>query len=296
MNRKARPVVLAVGAWLAILGAQASIAQGNCRSLAPLDAGAVRKQFEMVSGEVLGKRVERWTVEDFNSVVAAAAACDRYVTDKRQEIRASTWSAQMEAAARVIIPISTAVLKADDEMAGVLQEAPWLPQCTSMLDWRRTRQSWKNNSADLFGKDFLKMDRKELEYSMRRAASCKEAVNLISKARRASPEAGGLIADDIAYAAERSIEALSEEVGEKVVIAIENGQRIPISYTTQRSRMMVGIVNRAIKIGRPMTPDETTQLTSWADETIAKSGNDADIAYAKAVKESISRQIFRRGD
>lgn len=269
---------------------------GNCQKLAPLEPGAVRRQFEQVAGEVLGKPAERWTIEDFNSVVAAAAACDRFVSDKKQEVRASSWAAQMDAAAKVIIPISTTIRKADDDMGEAMTNAPWLPQCMKMFDWRRTRKSWKNNSENLFGKDFLSMTKQDLEYAKQRAVACKDAVNLIGKARRAGDDVGALISDDISYAVDRSIEALDEETGPKTVTVMEDGQRVPMSYASQKTRMMVGIVNRAIKIGRSMTPDETTELTAWADEMIAKSKNDADIAYARVVKDYISKQMFRRDD
>jgi hypothetical protein len=268
----------------------------NCTLLAPLEPSIVRKQFEQVVGEVLGKRAERWTVEDFQSVVAAAAACDRFVSDQRREIRGGSWAAQMEAAAKVIIPVSMAIRKADDDMGSALATTPWLPQCMSLFDWRRSRMSWKNNSATVFGTDFLKMKRQDLDLAKQRAVACKPALNLIGRARRGGDEVGDLIADDISYAVDRSVESQTEDLNERNVTAMDGDQRIPLSYTSQKARMMIGIVNRALRIGRSMTADETTELTAWADQTIAKSGNDADVAYARVVKDSIAKQIFRRDE
>jgi hypothetical protein len=296
--------IFVMTAWLATFACDAFAStpdapqaptESNCQLLAPLQPWIVRKQFEQVVGDVLGKKVERWSVEDFQSVVAAASACDKFVSDRKQEVRGASWAAQMEAAAKVIVPVSMAIRKADDDMGPAVTTA-WLPQCMKLLDWRRARMSWKNNSAEVFGADFLAMSKTDLDLARQRAVACKPALNLIAKARRAGDDVGSMISDDIVYAADRSVEALSEEIGEKTVTAMEGNRRIPISYTTQKARMMIGIVNRAIKIGRSMTPDETTELTAWADQTVAKSGNDADIAYATVIKDYIAKQMFRRDD
>jgi len=273
---------------------QAPGSKSSCEILAQFEPWIIRKQFEAVVGEFLGKKVERWTIEDLNSVVTAAAGCDKFMSD-RKIVRSSSWAAQMDAAAKVIIPVSMAIKKADDDMGSNLQASPWIPDCMKLLDWRRSRKSWKNNSAEIFGRDFLDMPRPDLEMSKQRAISCKEANNLIGKARHAGDEVGSMISDDISFAVDRSIEALAEETGDKVLNAFEDGKRIPLSYTTQKARMMLGIVNRAIKVGRSMTPDESTDLIVWADSAI-KSGNDADVAYAKLVKEFVAKQMFRRED
>lgn len=271
--------------------------QESCERLAPLDPNGVRRILELFAGSVLGKPAERWTAQDFDTVRATASACNRYVNAKRQEVKAGTWAVHMNGAQKVVLPISDEMARVDGETASLRRSSPWLPQCSALIEWRRDRRTWKTNADTIFGRDFLDMGRDDLETAKKYVPSCVTVVDMIGVARRIKGRVGKLIVDDVVYAIEKAQDA-SEEAPKgrevKMLEVTDGTRRIPLAYLSPQSRMMVGIVNRSLHLDRSLSTDELNEVMRWAEKVISDNDSDVEIAYAKAVKEYVARQVFRR--
>lgn len=271
--------------------------QVSCETLAPLDPAAVRRHLELLAGPVLGKRAEYWSPGDFNAVRTIASSCDRYVNARNQMIRSAPWVSQMIAAEKVVRPVAAEVARVEAGIGSLRASAPWLPQCISLLEWRRDRDNWRNNSDKIFGKHLLDMSLDELGSVWEFTQACRNAMNLITKARRIRGDAGFLIADDLLYTVQKTEEAAKEIVsnhGRKRIEAMYDGRQIPLAYVSPKSRVMIGIVNRSLELDRPLSTQEVTELTKWADQ--AENGKESELekVYAAAIREYVAKQLFRR--
>jgi len=278
---------------------EAREATSACERLAPLDPKGVRKVLAQMLGPILGKDAEMWTAADYDSVKRAAVECNKYRNSKGQMVNASSWVDAMDNAMREALPIAMEIARADKDTAEIRRKAPWMPRCFAILEWRRDRKAWTDNSAKLFGKDFLDMTGEELDWSRTVVNECRKAADMIVFARRQATRAkiGTLTAAEIVYVigkAEQAIKEQSDPNHGKHLVVRDGDRRVPLAYISAESRMMVGIVNRSRELNRNLSASEIVELNSWADDVMAnqKSSN-PELAYARAVKEVVARQIFR---
>jgi len=259
---------------------------------------ALRKQLELFLGPAMGKMPERWRTVDFDSVKQAAIACDTYRTAKGYVVKASSWVDNMDAAMRTVLPVALEVHKVDKETAEIRKKAAWLPECQALLDWRRNRKIWQSNSKEIYGRDFLDMSLEELGWARTYTDQCRTAADMIAKARKYSQtkKTGSLIADDIVYAIEKAEEAARERLEASYpthLVVMDGERRLPLAYLSARSKMMVGIVNRARELNRSLSTGEMSELTIWADGILGEEDvPDPEKAFARAVKEAMARQVF----
>lgn len=279
--------------------ASAPISGANaCDRLAAIDPVALRRQLELFLGPALGRTPERWKPSDFDAIKQAAITCDSYRNPKGQTVKASAWVSSMDSAMRTVLPVALEVTKADTEMGDIRRRAPWLPECQSILDWKRDRKSWRSNANEIFGRDFLEMSVEELGWVRTMTDQCRIAADMIAKARRyaVNKQVGSLIAEDIIYAVDKAIEGVRERVEPSYpshIVVMDGERRVPLSYLSSRSKMMVGIVNRARELKRELSAGEIAELTVWADGILSAEGaSEPERAYASSVKEIMARQVF----
>jgi len=274
-------------------------AASACERLAPLDPKGVRKVLTQFLGPILGKDAEKWTAQDYDAVKRAAIECNKYRNPKGQTVNATFWADAMDNAMKEALPITMEIARADKDTAEIRRKAPWLPKCSAILDWRRDRRAWTDNSAKLFGRDFLDMTGEELGWSRTVVDECRKAADMIVFARRQATRTriGTLTAAEIVYVigkAEQAIKEPGDPNFEKHLVVMDGERRVPLAYISAESRMMVGIVNRSRELNRNLSTSEIAELNAWSDGVLAdKAANGPELAYARAVKEVIARQIFK---
>lgn len=274
--------------------------QGNeaCDLVASLDPSGVQRALSQFISPILGKRPERWTARDFEILRKTVTACGQYRSAAGHQLEPNRWITAIESAKRVVLPVSEEIERVDVELARIKARAPWLPECIDLLKWKRDRSSWVNTSVEIFGRDLLDMSIEELGFARRAAESCRSVMDKIAVARGAGQRkrAGELIADDLIYAIDKSIEGVKEKDDPTIMGGLtvtRDGRRIPLSYISPKGRMMVAIVNRSIELNRSLSASELEELAAWIETVAGNDTSQTELAYANAVKEIISRQVFR---
>lgn len=291
-----------LGVAIVLLPAAASAQQANraCETLAQSGPSwQIRLALSTFQTDVLGRPTLEWRQEHFDRVIAAAAACDGYVSSKNgQTVWDKDWREQVTAARNQVLP----VIEGFENAARTAQNAPRdrfrVPSCTKLLDWRFEPKSFDSNAADLFGGALFELADKDLTAIQQFASDCANPLATYATGRFQIPQQRTLtIADhirrtmEVLKAAREQYEALPRRPTD--LTAKINGFEVPYGLAHERMQQVIRRFNQANVRGGTMSSAAIQEVEESINQVMVRSDiTQVDQAFADAIRARINSDIF----
>lgn len=269
-----------------------------CDALVAHEPRVLRDGLLEMSAPVLGKAPLSWNEDDFDRVYRAADYCDGvHDAGTNSMIRSSTWRANLDPAREAVLGTVVALREADAHRSGMHPKAVTLPSCDRLLDWSHDPREYRNNSAAIFGRDFLNTPYEDLDAVMAYVKVCAPAVIRIASARLKQRE------DDTQRKLQSILEvygslqgALAERrnAGQRNtdMVAYMDGHAIPSTLASRRTQSLVRDLDRYAAARQRLPADQIEAMNKEASAIAAEAKSRVELVWADAVKERISRDIF----
>lgn len=298
MRAKAKTLVI-VAATCLCLGPVAASAQETvgerCEYLSRIDADKLMVALTSYAGKVMGKYPEHWTLADYSNLAANAITCNGLPENVENKVNAEFWTAKLTEARTRNADI--------DDRSGAIMAAYsqfWkgsgeFPACATFLRWKRDDVWYTNNSEELFGKPFMKMDPEELGFYKRLAQECRPLMGSILDRWRSHPDGAEGIVESMLSSIEMDANAAQEEKI-KVPDSIDvynGGVRVPISYLRPTTQKVVHKIIALENADRIMPTNALIQISKWAEQVETDDTDGPDLLYAQRIKAVVADHLFR---
>lgn len=301
MSTRLRALLLALASSALATAAAAGPSRTGrpvCDALVAHEPRILRDSLLEMSAPVLGKPPLSWNEDDFDRVYRAADYCDGvHDAGTNSMVRSSTWRANLDPAREAVLGTVVALREAEAHRQGTHTKAVVLPPCEKLLDWSHDPRDYRNNSAAIFGRDFLNTPYEDLEAVMSYVKVCAPAVVRIASARLKQRE------DDTQRRLQSILEvygslqgALAERrnAGQRNtdMVAYMDGHPIPSTLASRRTQSLVRDLDRYAAARQRLPADQIEAMNKEASAIAAEAKSRVELVWADAVKERISRDIF----
>jgi hypothetical protein len=271
----------------------------NCVILAHFNATKTVRALLTFSMPIFGKHPERWTVEDIDNLKNNVAACDNkpveYAVTSR--VFSSAWRFALgEESVNRFLDLSNKSTQVADLVKDRWPGDMKLPYCGDLLKWRRDPIWLINNSQEIFGKSFLKVNDDEKPVINLYIESCMPVMEGILKSRKLGSRNAARMAADILAGLDRDISAQrwnNIELVPALQMEHEN-QSVPLAYASEQTRDVVLKINTSEQKKIPLDIDSLSTISSWVSDMGRRGKEGPDQLYVAAIKKIVSRQLFQQ--
>lgn len=298
MRAIGKAVVFAVLAWSGTARAEPVSMTDPCAYMASVDEDDVHSALISLSKPVMGKYPEHWNDTDYANLEANARACQGVQSPGRKKFDAQRWIVRLEDAKRQNTPVSSASALVSASYAQYWKRSDEFPPCVTFLKWQRDDTWFTDNSKDLFGTDFLDMDKDTMSFYKTIASACIPTEKLILERWRIKADTADDMTKSIAASMDMAFAAKQEhpeELPEKLLV-YHGGKRVPLAYLMKTTQDVVLRLASLDKENRVMSTNALIQITKWANQIVATGKQGPDYLYAQRILAISHDEIFKSVD
>ncbi len=281
--------------YLAVPSLADGAVPASCAPIAAEDGWAVKDRL-LGMQVVYGKPAIDWGEADYRGIIALARACNRAIVDGKT-IDGDSWANMIVGAYDRVSPVAGLARQVESFRAALGSDGVRLPRCPALLDFEVDTYAQRDDSARLFGTDFLAQTDDDLNRVVLYANQCLTYLpDYAFMARSWQPDRArdmlGRVMDRALLVVKRRQDWAEWDRRDTDLVLRLDGLVVPPTMTSPRAREMIERYDRAAAAGRKFTSDSVVALVRLSDDVLEANVNALDVLYAEEVRRTIHRQIF----
>ena len=245
---------------------------------------------------VFGKPAILWTETDFQGLISLAKACHN-VQVGATLIDGNNYAAMMNSAFESVMPVAILARRTEQYARVLAPKALKLPPCYEILDYKLDSWASTDNSATIFGADFMAVGDEDLQKTVNYANQCllylpDYAQSSRNLRRNVTEDLLGAVMDRCLLILKRRQDWADWAKHPTDIVITIDGVTIPPTMTSHMAREMIMRYDRAASTQRSFTPELVASLMRTVDEVKAQNVSKPDNLYADEVEKRVHQQIF----
>jgi hypothetical protein len=250
---------------------------------------------------VYGKPSIRWTTDDFERLIGVARSCNAFPVGGGGFIDGSNWTSMILNAFDSVMPVAQLAAKVDAYGASLGALEAKLPSCQALLDYVKDDWALTDNSAAVFGVDFMRLKDDDLDKVTRYVNECLVYLPdyaLAAKGVRQNDSTALLdaVMDRALLIVKRRADYAVWPRSNYDIHLVRDGVEIVPTFSSALAREMVQWYDRLAASGRRFTPEMVATMIRLADDVESQRKSAFDIDFAQIVRQRVQDMIFRKGE